>query len=62
MAQNLCGYSQEEITEMLYTIKEICEKNECEECPLGIGSDCQICEHTPRYWDLGLPKVWRAFS
>lgn len=61
MAQNLCGYSQEEIVEMLKAIKKICENNECDECPIGIGADCRICEHTPQHWDVGLSPVWRAF-
>ena len=60
MAQNLCGYTQEEITKMLCAIQEICTNNECEECPLGGLDDCQVCGHTPQNWNVSLPKVWRA--
>ena len=63
MAQNLCGYSQEEITKMLCAIQDICEENCCNECPLGTRDKCYIRDGgCPSNWNLGLPKVWRAFS
>lgn len=61
MAQNLCGYSQEEITEMLCAIKEICKRNECEECPFDIDGECKIRELVPENWEVSLSNVWHAF-
>lgn len=62
MAQNLCGYTQEQIVKMICAIKEICEKNYCEECPFGIGGNCGIHEHgCPADWNYNFDNTWRVF-
>lgn len=57
--------SNEEIINALKTIKEICTKNICSECPfLNIDTDiCTFSKIDPCNWIINEEKqIWRAFK
>ena len=48
----------------LHTIKQVCVRTMCEECPFGddTATKCHIKEKEPALWNLKEYKIWRAFK
>ena len=63
------GYDDMEINEMdimlaLHTIKQVCVRNTCCECPFGNdpGTKCNIRSDFPNHWEIKEHVIWRAFK
>ena len=61
--QNLCGASHEEITNILSKIQEICNSNNCHDCPFNNKhEECIFNMYSPSGWEIieEDPKIWKA--
>ena len=63
------GYDDMEIDDLdimqaLNTIKQVCIRNTCCECPFGNdpGTKCNIRSDFPNHWEIKEHKIWRAFK
>ena len=55
---------QKKVLEALKLIRDICDKHECHNCPLGNeAANCKIREKEPSAWCLTheTSLIWRAF-
>lgn len=63
--QDLCGFTRNEIREMLLGIRKICKGNLCGSCPLRADDfgNCAFDEDCPEEWVINLEdEDWSAFG
>lgn len=56
-------YTHDQIISALTIIKNVCDENTCDLCPLRKGGGCHVADNgSPNLWKLNEKDNWRAFN